>query len=170
MKKDGKYRYTLQFGSETDEEYRAGELLESLGNKKSAVIIAALNEYLASHPELQSPYCKIEVKVGSNYNQEKMEQIIRTIVEEKMAMLQLSGTAPREQSRSRRHSNRMLQQCWTTSICLGEIQMSLLSPIVGSFALLRIFFQNNITTCTIRDSACTYAFFSFTYSFVKILV
>lgn len=64
----------------------------------------------------------------------------------------------------------MLQQCWTTSICLGEIQMSLLSPIVGSFVLLRIFFQNNITTCTIRDSACTYAFFSFTYSFVKILV
>ena len=53
MKKDGKYRYTLQFGSETDEEYRAGELLESLGNKKSAVIIAALNEDLASRPELQ---------------------------------------------------------------------------------------------------------------------
>lgn len=93
MKKDGKYRFTLQFGSESDEEYRAGELLEHLGNKKSAVIVAALNEYLASHPELQSPYCKIEVKVGSDFNQEKVEQIIRTIVEEKMAMLQLSGTA-----------------------------------------------------------------------------
>ena len=62
-------------------------------SKKSAVIIAALNEYLASHPELQSPCCKIEVKVGSNLNQAKMEQIIRTIVEEKMAMLQISGTA-----------------------------------------------------------------------------
>jgi len=35
----------------------------------------------------------MEVKVGSNFNQEKVEQIIRTIVEEKMAMLQLSGTA-----------------------------------------------------------------------------
>lgn len=93
MKKDGKYRFTLQFGSESDEEYRAGEFLEHLGNKKSAVIVAALNEYLASHPELQSPCCKIEVKVGSNFNQEKVEQIIRTIVEEKMAMLQLSGTA-----------------------------------------------------------------------------
>ena len=93
MKKDGKYRFTLQFGSESDEEYRAGEFLEHLGNKKSAVIVAALNEYLASHPELQSPYCKIEVKVGSNFNQEKVEQIIRNIVEEKMAMLQFSGTA-----------------------------------------------------------------------------
>ena len=93
MKKDGKYRFTLQFGSESDEEYRAGEFLEHRGNKKSAVIVAALNEYLASHPELQSPYCKIEVKIGSNFNQEKVEQIIRTIVEEKMAKLQLSGTA-----------------------------------------------------------------------------
>ena len=93
MKKDGKYRFTLQFGSESDEEYRAGEFLEHLGNKKSAVIVAAINEYLASHPELQSPYCKIEVKVGSNFNQEKVEQIIRNIVEEKMAMLQFSGTA-----------------------------------------------------------------------------
>ncbi len=93
MKKDGKYRFTLQFGSESDEEYRAGEFLEHLGNKKSAVIVAALNEYIATHPELQSPYCKIEVKVGSNFNQDKVEQIIRTIVEEKMAMLQLSGTA-----------------------------------------------------------------------------
>lgn len=93
MKKDGKYRFTLQFGSETDEEYRAGEFLERLGNKKSSVIIAALNEYLASHPELQSQYCKIEVKVGSNFNQEKVEQLIRTIVEEKIAMFQFSETA-----------------------------------------------------------------------------
>lgn len=93
MKKDGKYRFSLQFGSDSDEEYRAGEFLEHLGNKKSIVIVAALNEYLASHPELQSPYCKIEVKVGSNISREKLEQIIRNMVEEKMAMLQLSGTA-----------------------------------------------------------------------------
>lgn len=35
MKKDGKYRYSLQFGMSSEEEIRAGELLESLGNKKS---------------------------------------------------------------------------------------------------------------------------------------
>lgn len=93
MKKDGKYRFSLQFGSETDEEYRAGEFLEHLGNKKSTVIIAALNEYLLSHPELQSSYCKIEVKISSGFNQEKVEQIIRAMVEEKMAMLNFSGTA-----------------------------------------------------------------------------
>ena len=52
MIKDGKYRYTLQFGMESVEEQRAGELLENMGNKKSPVIVAALNEYLDRHPEL----------------------------------------------------------------------------------------------------------------------
>ena len=49
MKKDGKYRYSLQFGMGTEEEIRAGELLENLGNRKSKVLIAALNEYIANH-------------------------------------------------------------------------------------------------------------------------
>ena len=72
---------------ESDEEYQAGELLERLGNKKSAVIIAALNEYMITHPELQSPYCKIEVKVGSNFSQDNVEQIVRTIIEETVVLL-----------------------------------------------------------------------------------
>lgn len=91
MKKDGKYRFTLQFGSDTDEEYRAGEFLEQLGNKKSSLIVTALNEYLTSHPELQNPCGKIEVKVSSNFNQEKIEQLIRTIVDEKLATLHSMG-------------------------------------------------------------------------------
>ena len=44
MKKDGKYRFTLQFSSDTEEQIRAGELLERLGNKKSAIIVEALND------------------------------------------------------------------------------------------------------------------------------
>lgn len=38
MKKDGRYRFTLQFGSDSEEQIRVGEFLESLGNKKSAVM------------------------------------------------------------------------------------------------------------------------------------
>ena len=52
MKRDGKYRFSLQFGSETREQVQAGELLERLGNRKSAVVIAALNAYIAAHPSL----------------------------------------------------------------------------------------------------------------------
>ena len=94
MKKDGKYRFTLGFGSDTEEEYRAGEFLESLGNKKSAIIVTALNEYLTSHPELQTQYCKIEVKVAPKYDQDTMEHLIRKIVEEKISALQFAGSVP----------------------------------------------------------------------------
>ena len=92
MKKDGKYRFSLQFGSSSTDEIRAGDFLERLGNKKSAVIVAALTEYLASHPELQEPYSKIEVKIATNYNQDQIEQIIRNIVKESLASYQISGS------------------------------------------------------------------------------
>ena len=84
MKKDGKYRFTLQFGSDTEEQIKAGELLEQLGNKKSAIIVEALNDYRLSHPELLSPHCKIEVKAVSGYNQDKIEQIIRKVLDERI--------------------------------------------------------------------------------------
>lgn len=51
MKKNGKYRFSLQFGMESKEEVVAGELLERLGNKKSKFVVAALNEYISRHPE-----------------------------------------------------------------------------------------------------------------------
>lgn len=62
MVKDGKYRFSLQFGMGSEEEVRAGELLERLGNKKSIVIVAALNEYLVVHPELAQKNCKVQVQ------------------------------------------------------------------------------------------------------------
>ena len=52
MIKDGKFRFTLQFGMNTQEELQAGKLLEQLGKRKSPIVVAALNEYLANHPEL----------------------------------------------------------------------------------------------------------------------
>lgn len=89
MKKDGKYRFSLQFGAESEEQIRAGELLERLGNKKSSIVVMALNEYLSAHPELLDGDCKIEVKIASSCNQEKIEQMIRSIVEERIAAFQL---------------------------------------------------------------------------------
>lgn len=93
MKKEGKYRFTLQFGADSEEQIQAGELLERLGNKKSAVIVAALNEYMASRPGLQDPHCEIEVRMGSGYDREKLEQMIRTLVEEKFAALEGQETS-----------------------------------------------------------------------------
>lgn len=91
MKKDEKYRFTLQFSADSEEQIRVGEFLESLGNKKSVVIVDVLNKYLESHPELQNSNCKIEVKTVSDYNQDKMERIIHKIVEERIGKLKLNS-------------------------------------------------------------------------------
>ena len=74
MKRDGKYRFSLQFGSETREQMQAGELLERLGNRKSAVVIAALNAYIAAHPELAEP-APVSVKIDGGIRREALEQI-----------------------------------------------------------------------------------------------
>ena len=90
MKKDGKYRYSLQFGMSSEEEIRAGELLESLGNKKSKVLIAALNEYVTNHPELESQRCELRVSFQS-VPMELLEMKIRQLVEERLGIVATSS-------------------------------------------------------------------------------
>lgn len=85
MKKDGKYRFSLQFASDTDEQIQAGELLERLGNKKSSVIIAALNEYMVSHPELIDGKSNVEVKITSSFNKEKIRRLIKDMIQEQLS-------------------------------------------------------------------------------------
>ena len=88
MIKDGKYRYTIQFGMQTEEEQRAGVLLENMGNKKSPVIVAALNEYLDRHPELLSGKTVIQYRL-STLPPEQLKETIRQLIEERLG----SGTA-----------------------------------------------------------------------------
>ena len=88
MKRDGKYRVSLQFGSETREQVQAGELLERLGNRKSAVVIAALNAYIAAHPELAEP-APVSVKIDGGIRRDALEQMIRSIIDERIANGQL---------------------------------------------------------------------------------
>ena len=83
MIKDGKYRYTLQFGMESVEEQRAGELLENMGNKKSPVIVAALNEYIDRHPELLSGKAVIQYRL-STLPPEQLKETIRQLIEERL--------------------------------------------------------------------------------------
>ena len=99
MKKDGKYRYSLQFGMSSEEEIRAGELLESLGNKKSKVLIAALNEYVTNHPELESERCELRISYQS-IPMELLETKIRQLVEERLGSVTTfpqTNTAVQEQ-------------------------------------------------------------------------
>lgn len=84
MKKDGKYRFSLQFSDDTMECRKAGELLESLGNRKSVLIVAALNEYLAAHPELEQENCSIQVSMNSVASQDELERMVQRLVEERI--------------------------------------------------------------------------------------
>ncbi len=81
MLKSQKYRYTLQFGMETEEECRAGQLLEKLGYRKSKIIVAALNEYMDNHPDLLAGQHKMQFQIKS-VSQEQLETCVRRIVAE----------------------------------------------------------------------------------------
>ena len=84
MIKDGKYRYTLQFGMNTAEERRAGQFLEQLGNKKSPIIVTALNKYLEDNPGLLDGRVRIQVHV-SDLNTRMLEDKIRQLIEERLS-------------------------------------------------------------------------------------
>ena len=84
MKKDGHYRFNLQFPAETDEQIQVGELLERLGNRKSAVVVAALGEYLAAHPALCSPECKVEIHTAQAVRPDELQAMIERMLNEKI--------------------------------------------------------------------------------------
>lgn len=86
MKRDGKYRYSLQFPDTTEENRIVGELLERMGNRKSTLIVDAVREYLLHHPELQEENCKIEISVTPMETKENLENLVRQLVEERIAL------------------------------------------------------------------------------------
>ena len=92
MLKDGKYRYTLQFGPNSDEEVAAGNLLDRLGRRKSIIVVKALNEYLQTHPELQDERTEFRIQVNG-IPMDMIERKIRELVEEKLSGMQLEVTS-----------------------------------------------------------------------------
>ena len=106
MFKDGKFRFSLQFAAETAEQIQAGNLLEQLGNRKSVVVVEALSAYLSEHPELLSHPQKVEITVSSNLASEQLEQMIRSIVEERIATL---GAVPSGNTSDLEHTSKTLE-------------------------------------------------------------
>lgn len=86
MKNESQYRFNLQFTARSDDEIRVGEFLSTLGRRKSSIIIAAVIDYLDSHPELSSESSRIQV---STVSADQLEVKIRTIIEEKLSSIQV---------------------------------------------------------------------------------
>ena len=94
MFKDGKYRYSLGFGGNTEKERRVGELLERLGNRKSSLIVDVLSEYIDKHPELENTHGKIAIKITASpsaHSKEEIEQMVRGLVAEAISSMQMNG-------------------------------------------------------------------------------
>jgi hypothetical protein len=89
MKTRDKYRFSLQWGAETAEKIQAGDLLESLGNRKSEFAVTAVTEYIKTHPEAVSAGRKLKIITGPNFTREEPETMVRIAIEEKLA-----GMAP----------------------------------------------------------------------------
>ena len=95
MKQNGKDRFSLQFKADSNANIAAGELLERLGNRKSAVVVAALNDYISVHPEIAAGATRISVRIESEVKRESLEEMIRALIDEKIAALQMQpNTAP----------------------------------------------------------------------------
>lgn len=90
---DNKYRFSLQWDAFSEEQIRAGQLMERLGNHKSKVVVPALIEYMDRHPEIMLPDGKISIVVQQSQTREQMEAMVkhmaRAAVEELMNGMQL---------------------------------------------------------------------------------
>ncbi len=84
------YRFCLQFGTASEDEIRAGEFLESLGRKKSTVIIQALIEYLDNHPEYANGNEQRSIQI-STVSVDVLEDKIRSLIEERLSGIDLTA-------------------------------------------------------------------------------
>ena len=87
MKTPDKYRFTLQWGTDTGEKIQAGDFLESLGNRKSEIIVLAVTEYLSAHPEAITAGHKLQIVVQPSYTYEQLRTIVKAMLEEKLPEL-----------------------------------------------------------------------------------
>lgn len=94
MKKDGAYRFNLQFPADTKERIRVGELLEKLGKRKSNLVVAAINDYLDRHPQWETAEVQIKIEQQSTLSRKQLEEIVREMVEEKLDSLSVNHEKP----------------------------------------------------------------------------
>lgn len=98
MLSDNKFRFSLQWGADSEEKVQAGRLLEKLGNKKSEFIVLAVTEYIREHPEVVSPGSKIRITVQPTQTADQLQKMVREMaraaITELMAGITLVPASP----------------------------------------------------------------------------
>lgn len=87
MRTQGGYRFSLQFAAESEEQIRAGEFLERMGNRKSAIVVNAISHYLDANPELSASNTEVKIQVNSPVKKNEIEALIRSIIEERLGAI-----------------------------------------------------------------------------------
>jgi hypothetical protein len=82
-KKTDKYRFSLQWATDTEEKIQAGDFLESLGNRKSEFIIMAVTDYLIRNPEAIFNGRKHKIVVKQNFTIKHIRAILADMLEER---------------------------------------------------------------------------------------
>lgn len=80
MRRNDRFRFSLQWAADTEEKVRVGTLLEQLGNKKSGFIVMAVTDYLQRHPELEVPGAKIQITYQPLQTREQLLAMVRDLV------------------------------------------------------------------------------------------
>ena len=94
MKREGVYRFNLQFPADTEERIRAEEMMERLGKRKSSLVVAALAEDLDRNPQWETPEVRVKIEQQSAMSREKLEELVQQLVEEKLTALPRSRQEP----------------------------------------------------------------------------
>ena len=82
MKKDGKYRFTLQFPAVTEEQIAVGELLESMGNRKSALVVEAVLHFAHAQQSEHSQVLPFTQSHTPRVSRKALKSIVRELLSE----------------------------------------------------------------------------------------
>lgn len=102
LRRDDKFRFTLQWGTDTQEKLTVGTLLEQLGNKKSYLVIVAVMEYIQRHPEIAAPGAEVKIAYQPTQTKEQLMEMVKAMtkaaVEELLAGKSLVSTEDSQQA------------------------------------------------------------------------
>ena len=99
LRRDDRFRFSLQWRADTEEKARVGALIEQLGNKKSDFIVMAVMDYLQRHPDMDIPGAKIKITYQPLHTKEQLLAMVRDIVKTSVGEF-LSGNTVASTQRS----------------------------------------------------------------------
>lgn len=85
LRRDDRFRFSLQWSADTEEKARVGALLERMGNKKSDFIVMAVVDYLERHPEMEIPGSKIKITYHPLHTKDQLLSMVRDMVKNSMS-------------------------------------------------------------------------------------